>query len=142
MNTAGVSSMWNRSLWIAQVVLAALFGVAGAMKVLEPQAFNASLGWGATVAPSMLRFIGSMELLGAIGLIAPAATRIAPALTPLAGAGLATVMILASLFHAYRNEPANIAVNVTVGLVAVFVAWGRIEKAPIGSRTNRQAVRA
>lgn len=141
MNTPGVSTTWNRSLWIAQIALALLFAVAGALKELDPQAFDASLGWGATVPPSMLRFIGSMELLGAVGLIVPAATRIAPTLIPLAGAGLATLMILASLFHAYRHEPANIAVNVTVGLVAGFVAWGRAEKAPIDSRTSRQAAR-
>ena len=137
MNTPSVSKTWHQSLWIAQVVLAVVFGLAGSVKVVQPEAFDASLGWGASVSPSMLRFIGSMELLGAIALVAPAATRIAPAATPLAGAGLATLMVLASLFHAYRHEPANIAVNVALGLIAGFVAWGRAEKAPIASRSTR-----
>ena len=141
MNNPRASNPWHKSLWIAQVVLAAVFGIAGAAKVLLPDAFDAGLGWSATIAPSMLRFIGLMELLGAIGLIAPAATRIAPAVTPLAAGGLTTVMLLASLFHAYRHEPANIAVNIALGLVAGFVAWGRAEKAPIASRSTLPAVR-
>jgi putative oxidoreductase len=71
---------------------------------------------------------------GALGLVVPSATRIKPWLTPLAGAGLLTVMILASLFHLSRGE-ANLApINVVLGALAAFVAWGRWKKAPIAPR--------
>src|SRR4051812_5392780 len=115
--------------------------MAGAAKVLLPDAVEARFGWSDTISPPMLMFIGSMELLGAVGVIAPAATRIAPAVTALAAGGFATVMLLAALFHAYRNEPTNIAVNVVLGLVSAFVAWGRAAKAPIASRSTHRAAR-
>jgi hypothetical protein len=43
--------------------------------------------------------IGVAELLGGLGLILPAATRVKPMLTPLAGVGLAMVLLLATMFH-------------------------------------------
>ena len=48
-------------------------------------ALAASLPFVANFPPLLVRFIGLSELAGAVGLLLPAATRIAPALTPLAG---------------------------------------------------------
>ena len=69
--------------------------------------------------------IGLAEILGAIGLVLPAAVHIAPILVSLAAVGLALVMVGAAVVHARRNEPMNIAVNVVLIALAVFVAWGR-----------------
>lgn len=66
-----------------------------------------------------------MEGLAAIGLILPAATDIAPVLTPLAATGLAVMMVLAAITHARRKEPRSIAINAVILVVAVVVAWGR-----------------
>jgi DoxX-like family len=57
-----------------------------------------------------------VELLGAIGLILPAALDIAPVLTPMAATGLAILMALAMNTHHRRREP--------VLLLVVVVAWG------------------
>jgi len=43
-------------------------------------------------------------------------------------------MVLASLFHLSRGEFQNIPMNVILGLLAVFVAWGRTKKAAIQPR--------
>jgi hypothetical protein len=67
-------------------------------------------------------------------LLLPALTRIKPSLTALAGAGLATIMLLASLFHISRGEPQVLPVNLVFGGLAAFVAWGRWKKAPIAAR--------
>jgi putative oxidoreductase len=80
----------------------------------------------------MVRFIGACELAGAVGLILPAATRIRPMLTPLAASGLVVVMLLAMAFHISRGEAAQaLPINLTLGALAAFVAWGRFRKAPI-----------
>ena len=66
--------------------------------------------------------------------ILPAATRIKPWLTPLAGAGLTVIMVLAAIFHATRGEWPMIGINATLGGLAAFIAWGRFKKAPIRAR--------
>ena len=74
------------------------------------------------------------ELLGGIGLVLPAATRIMPKLTPLAALGLLTVMLLAMLTHVTRGEFSALGANVMLGGLAAFVAWGRLAKSPIAPR--------
>ena len=81
-----------------------------------------------------VRFIGVVELLGALGLILPAATRIMPKLTPLAASGLLVVMVLASVTHISRGEYPMIIANVVLGALAAFIAWGRLTRAPLGAR--------
>lgn len=118
-------------LWVVQALLAVAFGMAGVMKTFTSlDELAQTLPW-VTSAGSLVRFIGIAELLGAIGLILPAATRIKPVLTPLAAIGIATIMVLASAFHVYRGEAPAIPVNFVLGGLAVFVAWGRFRGAPI-----------
>ena len=86
---------------------------------------------GAQVPLALVRFIGISELLGAVGLILPALTKIKPLLTPLAALGLLTIMILAMGFHVSRGEAGTLPFNIVLGGLAAFVAWGRTSKAPI-----------
>jgi len=80
----------------------------------------------------LIRFIGIAEVLGALGLILPAALRILPVLTPLASLGLAMIMVLATALHASKGEP--IGTQVVFLLLTLFVVWGRFSKAPISAR--------
>jgi hypothetical protein len=68
-------------------------------------------------------------------MILPSALRIKPVLTPLAGAGLVVIMCLAVLFHLSRGEAAVTPVNLVLGALAAFVAWGRYTRAPIAPRS-------
>jgi putative oxidoreductase len=123
------------ALWAVQVLLALAFGMAGVMKSTAPIAELAhKLVWPGVVPAALVRFIGLSELAGALGLVLPSATRIKPALTPLAAAGLVIVMVLASLFHLSRGEMGALPINATLGALAAFVAWGRTRKAPITPR--------
>jgi hypothetical protein len=123
------------ALWVVQVLLALAFGMAGSGKALQPMdALAAKMPWTTVVGEPLVRFIGVSELLGALGLILPSATRIKPKVTALAALGLMTIMVLASAFHASRGEFVVIPANLLLGGLAAFVAWGRFKKAPIAAR--------
>lgn len=122
------------ALWVAQVLLLALFGAAGYFKLFTPIVELARTTPWVTDAPSLVRFIGIAELAGALGVILPALTRIKPILTPLAASGLVVVMVLATGFHITRGEFSAIGVPVTLAVLAGFVAWGRTVGAPIAAR--------
>ncbi|MDP9792996.1 putative membrane protein YphA (DoxX/SURF4 family) [Catenuloplanes nepalensis] len=116
----------NVFLWVLQVVLAAMFAMAGVMKTLQPkEKLAGNLPWVQDFSAGTVRFIGAVEFLAALGLILPAATGIAPILTPLAATGLVIVMALAIVVHVRRKEPAAIGFNVILLVVAAVVAWGR-----------------
>lgn len=123
------------SLWAVQGLLALAFGFAGITKALMPLSEAAkSIPWIPDVPAALVRFIGTAELLAAVGLVLPALTRIRPRLTPFAASGLVAVMMLASLFHLTRGEPQGVVINAVLGALAAFVAWGRFRVAPIAAR--------
>ena len=64
-------------------------------------------------------------MLGAIGLILPQATGIAPILTPIAALGLVAVQVGAITVHVRRKETKVLPVNIVLLLLALFVAIGR-----------------
>jgi hypothetical protein len=122
-------------LWVVQGLLGALFLAVGAMKATQPIAVLVdTFGWPAAVPAPLVRFIGVAELLGGVGLILPAATRVMPMLTPLAGVGLAMAMLLATIFHISRGELGAMPIPLVLAALAAFVAWGRATKAPIAPR--------
>lgn len=123
-------------LWIIQVLLALLFLFAGGMKLVIPPDVLASMG-----SPNQIplpgwfvRFIGVVEVLGALGLILPGLLRIKPWLTPLAAAGLVVIMIGATALTMAADGVAAGAVPLLVGLLAAFVAYGRWRPAPHPAR--------
>ena len=127
----------NVSLWIAQLLLAGLFGMAGAMKAFMPVADLVAHGinYASDLPLWLLRFIGVAELSGAIGILLPALTRILPRLTPLAALGFVTLQVLAIGFHATRGELAMaLPLNLVLLGLSLFVLWGRAAKMPIAAR--------
>jgi len=114
----------NITLWIIAGILAAAFAAAGAMKLAQPKAKLAESGmeWTEDFSEGQVKGIGVVEILGAIGLILPAALDIAPALSALAAAGLALTMLLAAVVHVRRGEQSNVMVNLVLAALAIFVA--------------------
>ena len=132
--TAAPSRALNIALWAGQVLLAS-FAFGGFMKLtVRIDQLPASGAWMADIPLWLLRTIGAVEILGAIGVILPAVTRIKPWLTPLAAAGLGIIMVLALVFHLARGEANLIAINIVLGAIAAFVAWGRTRRVPIRPR--------
>ena len=120
------------ALWLAQILLAAMFIMAGAMKLFQSvEALTTALPWVSSTPINLVRFIGLSELLGGLGLVLPSLLRIKPVLSIWAAYGLSTVMLLAALFHGSRGEFSAIGVNLVLIAIALFIAWGRGNKAPI-----------
>jgi uncharacterized membrane protein YphA (DoxX/SURF4 family) len=123
----------NLALWVIAIVLAVGFTASGLMKIVrnKEQLMASGMGWAQDFSPSAIRLIGFAEILGAVGLILPAALHIAPILVPLAAVGLAIVMVGAAAVHARRREWPFIAVNAVLLALAVIVAWGRFGPYPL-----------
>ena len=120
---------------MGQVLLAGFFVMVGYAHALQPfEEVAAQATWMREVPRWLSQFIGYAEIAGGVGILLPAATRIAPWLTPAAALGLATIMIVAIPFHVVRGEASVTWVHVLVGALAIFVAWGRWRKAPITGR--------
>ncbi len=135
-NPVQTSKGWTIGLWVAQILLAAMFLMAGATKLMSGSAELVAMGMGwAENAPFLLiKFIGLAEVAGGLGLILPAATRIMPHLTKWAAAGLCVIMVLAAGVHIVRGEFEVVPVNLVLFALAAFVIWGRTNKAPIAPR--------
>ena len=131
------------ALWIVQVLLAFAFAASGLMKTFVPiEELAANMTFIEHTPHILVRIAGVSEVLGAIGLILPAATRIKPVLTPIAASGLVLVMVLAAGLHVMLGELAALPPNFVLGGLAAFVAWGRFVKAPIEPRGASSAASA
>lgn len=130
------SPRWNFGLWVAQIALAALYLLGVWIHLVLSPEEGAAMGavWMSEAPLALIRFIGVMELLGVVGLILPAATRIKPQLTVPAAAGLLAIQVLAIPFHAFRGEFVALPMNLVYAALAVLVIWGRSRKAPIHPR--------
>ena len=132
---APASKALHLGLWVAQLFLAFAFFGAGMMKSSAPMAELAEkMVWPGQVPAVLVRFIGMSELAAALGLILPTALRIKPRLTGWAGVGLVVIMLLAAGLHAVRAEYMGIVVNVVLGGLSAFVAWGRLKAVVVAPR--------
>jgi putative oxidoreductase len=116
----------NIALWVVQGLLALLFLMSGSIKVFTPLAMmRKKMTWANDFPVAFVRFLGLAELLGAIGLIAPAVTGIQSWLTLAAALGLVMVMVSASVFHASRREYQHLGIPLVLLGLSAFVVLGR-----------------
>jgi uncharacterized membrane protein YphA (DoxX/SURF4 family) len=120
-------------LWVLQVLLAVAFLAHGLLFLFPPasvvEQMNASLPRGFQL------FLGVAEVLAAVGLTIPGATRIQPWLVPGAAAGVMIVMIGATIWHVMRAETSSAIITAVLLLAATFVAYMRWRVLPIRPRT-------
>jgi len=129
----------SRALWIVQGLLAALFLFAGVMKLVLP--LDQMTGT-IPLPGAFLRFIGVVEVLGAVGLILPSLLRVRPGLTPLAAGGLVIIMIGAVWITVAGGDVAPAMIPLLVGVLAAFVAYGRWRLAPLSGSSRPSALGA
>ncbi|MFI5914487.1 DoxX family protein [Dactylosporangium sp. NPDC051541] len=116
----------NIVLWVVAALVAAGFLFSGAFKLARPHdKYVAAQPWAADAPRWAPTAIGVLEVLGAIGVILPAAIGVAPVLVPLAATGLALVMVGAVLMHLRRHELPALVPSGVLLILALVVAWGR-----------------
>jgi uncharacterized membrane protein len=108
------------------------FLAAGANHAFRYEQAKRQMAWVAALSKEQLRIIGFLEMLGAVGLILPPVTGVAPWLAPLAAIGLALVMAGAIVFHLARKDDGRVLItNGLLLAVALFVAVGRYVIEPL-----------
>lgn len=113
-----------------------MFLFAGGTKLFLPPDVLAPMGSPNQIAlPGwFVRFVGVVEVLGALGLALPGLLRVKPWLTPLAAAGLVVLMIGATALTVAADGVTAGVVPLVVGLLATFVAYGRWRLVPHPAR--------
>ena len=115
----------STALWVAQSLAALVFLVTGTIKLATPKkTLSGKMHWAATWPSARIKLLGLAEVAGAIGLVLPAALDVAPALTPLAAACLAVLMIGAVRTHQRLHE--TYAPALALGVVCIAIAAGRL----------------
>ncbi|UVO10730.1 DoxX family protein [Mycobacterium sp. SVM_VP21] len=124
----------NTTLWIIAGAAAAAYAIGGATLLLLPRAKYRTLGtnqhWVDDFGDGHLTAIGIIKLLGAAGLILPAAVGVAPLLVPFAATGLMLFMAGAATTRFRRSEWAYMAGDVVFIAMFAFLAWGRFALHP------------
>ncbi|MQA15716.1 MAG: DoxX family membrane protein [Pseudonocardiaceae bacterium] len=127
-------------VWVASILLALTFVAVGGMKVLTSTADLQQSAMGVPVV--LLKVAGTAELLGALGLILPAATRIMPMLTPLAAAALTVTMVGATIVNIAVGAYSALPMTVVLALVSALVGWARFGRYTIEPRSQTVAAAA
>ena len=117
----------NILLWIIQILLALVFLFAGGMKLaipadqLQAQAPPNVIHF----SNAFMKFIGTCEVLGGLGLVLPGLFRTGKYLTPLAAVGLTIIMIGAVVITVTGFGVETAVPPFIVGLLCAFVAYER-----------------
>jgi uncharacterized membrane protein YphA (DoxX/SURF4 family) len=117
----------NVFLWIVTILLAVAALGAGVTKVSQPyqKLRSGQMKWVEDFPAGVVKLIGALEILAAIGLILPPLVHLATIFVPLAATGFALIMIGAIITHVRRKENQPLPINVVLLVLALVVAWGR-----------------
>lgn len=126
----------NRLLWVLQVVFGLYFIGIGVAHFIVPDGLPAQMEWMYELSDTLHVIAGTAEILGGLGLILPAVTRIRPELVAYAALGLAAVMAGAVVWHLGRGEALQMVFNVVNLIFLGFIAYGRLRLHPLEGRAG------
>jgi hypothetical protein len=120
---AGGPSRMNAALWVLQGLLAFAFFIVGALKVLRPKrklTRDPKMRWAKGLSTAEIKLLGALQIVGALALVEPWATGIAPLLTPVAAVCFAVLMAGAVAMRLRRKE--RPVLPIALGVMSVIVA--------------------
>ena len=125
----------NIALWSIAGLLAVVFLASGAQKLFQSKERLIASGFGVLdgFSPGVIKTIGGLEILAAIGLTLPAMLDIAPVLVPVAAVGVVLLMAGAMIAHGRRREVPAVIVTLFVLAMAAAVVWGRFGPEPFSA---------
>ncbi|PBC67658.1 DoxX-like protein [Streptomyces sp. TLI_235] len=113
----------NTAYWIVAGPLALFYFYAGTLKVIRSRdQLRPMMAWVDRVSLTALRALGTIEILGATGLILPPLTGIALPLAPAAASGFVLLQAGAIAVH-LTGEDRRIALNVGLTTTAAVTIW-------------------
>jgi uncharacterized membrane protein YphA (DoxX/SURF4 family) len=121
----------NIVLWILQILAALLYLSSGVMKVFMFDKVSADVPSFGALSRNAWTALGILELLCAVGLILPDALHWHPSLTVLAATILAIEALVFIGVHVKYREITPIIMSAVLGIVMLFIAYGRNVLSPI-----------
>lgn len=113
----------NTAYWIVAGLLALFYLYSGAMKVSRNRdQLRPMMAWVDRVALPAVRALGTVEILGALGLILPPLTGIAPVLATAAAIGFVLLQAGAIAVH-LTGEDRQITLNLGLIATAAATTW-------------------
>lgn len=121
----------NILLWVLQVFAALVYGSSGVMKVFMFEKISQDVPSFGALPRQAWMAMGILELVCTIGLIVPSAFHWRPRLTILAAALLAAESLVFIWVHVQYHEMSSLILSAVLGLLMVFIAYGRMVLKPI-----------
>ena len=121
----------NILLWVLQILAALLYASSGVMKVFMFEQVSHDVPSFGALPRKVWAALGILELICTIGLIVPAFFHWRPQLTILAAMLLAVESLVFVWVHVKYREVAPIIMSSILGLLMVFIAYGRMVLWPI-----------
>ena len=121
----------NIVLWVVQVLAALVYGASGVMKVFMFDKISADVPSFGALPRTTWAALGILELVCVVGLIVPAGLRWRPHLTAFAAIALAIESLVFIGVHVRYREGTALILSAVLGLLMVFLAYGRMVLQPI-----------
>ena len=113
--------MSNIVLWVTQGLVAVGIASTGSLKIVMPRERLAErMHWAGSWPRWRIKLLGLAEVLGAVGLVVPAATGVAPVLTPVAAVCLAVLM--GGAIQTHRSLREGFAPAAVIGVLCLAIA--------------------
>lgn len=117
----------DAALWVTAAFLCAAFLYAGSFMLFRPreQAVIGLDSWARSFSEPVVKVVGVVEILGALGVLFGGFFAGAALVVPISAVVLGLIMVDAFAIHSRRHETPNAVVAVVLFLLAAFTAWGR-----------------
>lgn len=114
----------NTALWIAQLLVALVVSLTGTAKlVFSRERLTSRMRWASAWPPVRVKLLGLAELAGAVGLVLPTLSGIAPVLTTVAA--LCLLVLMAGAIRTHRRLGEGFLPAMVIGALCVGIAAGR-----------------
>ena len=111
--------------WVFSIVLAIFFLVVGYLKAYRFEKAKEYFQWIAELPEIIVKIIGGMEILGAMGLILPMFSETYAWLSAIAAGSLAMLQLMAIAFNVRQRDFDSVWLNVLLAIMLLVVAYGR-----------------
>lgn len=121
----------NVLIWILQVLTAIVYTASGVMKVFMFDKISRDVRSFGALPRQVWLGLGILELVCVVGLVVPSAFRWHPIFTVVAAVLLALESLVFICVHVKYSETTPIIMSAVLGLLMLFIAYGRLCLKPI-----------